>query len=265
MKLSFDVSDTEEEKFKDPSIEGYIEYRERPFESESFGNRTIEILDWEGKEFPQLFSRFLKVSGLNTGDLLYLRLAADDITGIQSAENAGFYFIESSIIPFLKLRNWNRENYKRFICPMEPVGENEINEVEEIAKSTFRGLRFNLDPHVGDARADARYLKWLRNAYDNGESIQAIKHHDRIAGFSLVRFEENHKAVFRLAGMRTDLKNAGLGMMLYASTTAFCDDRGVKHIDGGISMANCPVLNVMAGLGYSFKDPTVVMHYYVSE
>lgn len=263
MKLSFDVSDTAETEYSASGVNGSLVFRERPFEAECFGNRTAEVLDWTSTGFPALFSQFLDDEGFVSGDLLYLRLHADDIVSIQQAEAAGFYFIESSIIPFLKTRYWERDRYKRFICPLSPV-EGNIDEVEEIAMSTFRGLRFNLDPHVGDERADARYLKWLRNAYENGEDIRILKHRDSIAGFSLLRFEDESKAVFRLAGMRPDLKNAGLGMMLYASTTAYCQDQGIKHIDGGISMANTPVLNVMSNLGYAFKDPTVVLHYYVS-
>jgi len=263
MKLSFDTSDTPEEIVRAASGEGSLTYRQRPFESECFENRTFEVLDWDTRDFAALFNAFLSTVQLATGDLVYLRLPADAIAAIKAAEEAGFYFIESSIVPFIKLRNWDRAKYRRFISPMQPACPSTIDEVEEIARATFRGLRFNLDPNIGDERADRRYLRWLRNAYEAGEDIQVLKHHERIAGFSLLRFDSNDTAIYRLAGMRPDLKNAGLGMMLYASTMASCQDRGVKHIDGGISMANTPVLNVMAGLGFLFRDPTIVFHYYV--
>lgn len=263
MKLSFDVSDTQDETFFGREGSGAIEYRERTFESECFHNRTAEVLDWDTESFPELFGEFIDEKGFVSGDLLYLRLPADDIGAIRAAEAAGFYFIESSIIPFLKTRHWDRHRYERYVCPMVEIDDERIGEVKEIARATFRGLRFNLDPHVGDQRADERYLRWLMNAYEGGEDICAIMHHGSVAGFSLLRHEDGGKTVFRLAGMRPDLKNAGLGMMLYASTVARCQDRGVKHVDGGISMANCPVLNVMANLGFSFRDPTIVFHYYV--
>ena len=263
MKLSFDVGSTEEVRFCDPSLgSGCLTYREQPFESTCFQNRTVEILEWEVDDFPSLFSLFMCEKGFKHDDLIYLRLPANNIVGIRQAEAAGFYYIECSIIPFIRLRNWDQAKFERFIKPTESVTSDTISDVEEIAHSTFRSGRFNLDPHIGNDRADLRYLAWLRNAYENGEDIRILRHHDQVAGFSLLRFEGD-RVVYRLACNRLDLKSTGLGMMLFASTMAYCKDQGIKHIDGGISMANLPVLNTMASLGFSFKDPTVVLHYYV--
>jgi len=263
MKLSFDVDRTEEQRYCAPSSENeYLIYRECPFEMACFQNTTIEILEWNVRNFPQLFSSFIKEKELAHGDFLFLRLPALDINNIKQAEAAGFYFIECSIIPYIRLRTWDREKFTRLIQPMERATPATIPAVEEISRSAFQGGRFSLDPNLDNDRADFRYLSWLRNAYENGEDIQIIRHHGEVAGFSLLRFEQE-KVVYRLAFIRTDLQNTGIGMMLFASTMAYCMDLGVKQIDGGISMANLPVLNTMTSLGFIFRDPTIVLHYYV--
>jgi len=272
MKLSFDVSDAAEERYEnDAIIDGWLKFRYRPFESACFGNKSAEILEWETHDFPVLFHSFLLDKEFIVDDFCYLRLHSADIQKIKQAEAAGFYFIESSIIPYLQLKTWNREAFIRYIKPMMSVTSETFPVVEQIARSTFRGLRFNLDSNIGDERADKRYLTWLRNARDNNEDILVMEHRDRIIGFSLLRFEgtisdaspRGDRVVYRLAGIHPDFKNAGLGMMLYASTVAYSQDQGAKHIDGGFSVANVPVLNIMSNLGFLYRDPTVVLHYYV--
>lgn len=258
MKLSFDKDATESKYFLD-----CIEYRERDFESECFENRTAEVLNWSTEDFKGQFNAMLKQEGFRQGDLLYMRLSAVDIAKIQAAEAAGFYYVETSMLPFLALRRWEKDSFKRLVWPTERVGHELIGEVEEIAQSTFKGLRFNLDPFIEEEKADRRYFRWLKNAYENGEDIQAIMYKGHVAGFSLLRDEGQGKMVWRLAGMHPEMKIAGIGMILYASTVAYCKDIGIKHIDGGFSMANTPVLNVLSGIGFSFKEPTIVLHYYV--
>lgn len=263
MKLSYDKDTTTVRVFPEGENATHIEYRERDFESECFDNRTLEVLDWDVDDFPATFAKLIEHENLKHGDFLYLRLSAVDIAKIRSAEKAGFYYVESSVFPFLHMRGWEKEQFKRFIWPTVQVGENLIDEVEEIAHSTFKGLRFNIDPFIEEEKADKRYLQWLRNAYAGGEDIRAIMHKDKVAGFSLLRDDGNGKVLWRLAGMHPDLKTAGIGMVLYASTVAYCKDIGVKHIDGGVSMSNTPVVNVLSSVGFSFKEPTVVLHYYV--
>lgn len=263
MKLSFDNDPTLSQRFPCKG-KRYIDFRERDFESECFENRTAEILDWNVEDFAGTFREMLEEEGFKHGDFLYMRLSALDIVRVHDAEKAGFYYAETSVFPFLRMRSWEKEPYKRYIWPTERVGSELIGSVEEIAHATFRGLRFNLDPHITEEQADRRYLRWLRNAYDNGEDIQAIRFKDKVAGFALLRDEGQGKVVWRLAGMHPELKTAGIGMILYASTVAYCKDQGYKHIDGGISMSNTPVLNVLSSVGFSFKEPTIVLHYYVS-
>jgi GNAT superfamily N-acetyltransferase len=159
------------------------------------------------------------------------------------------------------VRNWDQEKFKRIIQPLENPSEKEYLLVEAIAASTFSNLRFNLDPHIDNEKANYRYLKWLRNAYQNGEDVRIIRHKGEVAGFCLFRHGADNRTVFRLAAIREDLKGSGLGLSLFASAVAYCQHLGVRQIDGGISTANTHVLNVMSMTGFVFRDPTLVFHY----
>lgn len=261
---AIDVMPSERLIFSSASThKGRIEYRQRSFESECFDNKSMELTDWDAGCLPTLFPLLLKKEGMKAGDFLYTRIPANDITRLQDATQAGFYYIETTLIPYMNLRNWNREAHRRSICTLELVDDTTLFEVEEIAESTFRGLRFNIDPNIGDDAADRRYHRWLINAYERGEELLILRHRGRAAGFSVLRRIDKDNAVFVLTGVHPDYKGSGVGLMLNASTVAYCQDTGIKHIDGGISADNTAILNVNARVGFSFRDTSIVMHYYV--
>lgn len=245
------------------TLSDYINYKVQLFESECFGNTTLEILDWDCADFSAAVSSLQSELDLAQGDMMYLRLAASDIYPIKDATQAGFFFVESSIVPTIKTRTWDATPFARFIQTMEQPAQHEIALVEDIAASSFSDLRFNLDPYIDNNLADLRYKKWLTNALEAGEDVRVIRHRGTIAGFCLFKHLEDGVTIFRLGAVRDDLKGSGLGFSLYASAVAHCIDKGATQIDGGISMANTPVLNVMATLGFTFKDPTIVLHYHI--
>jgi len=242
-----------------------IQYALRPFESECFHNRSLEILDWQSQDFAAAFGQLCAQLDLQAGDFCWLRLPATSIKRIQAATAAGFFFVESTLVPYLQLRSWDRQRYGRYIKQLVAVDEQGFDQALAIARDSFAGLRFNLDPAIGDERAGRRYRAWLSNALARGEDVRGILHHGQLAGFSLLRWGQDAagQVDFILGGVRPDLKGSGLGMMLYASTIAYCQDNGARCIQGGISAANIPVLNLHAALGFSFKEPTVVLHYHV--
>jgi len=274
MKLSDDAKTSKELNFIDSSVaDGYIVYHKQLFESNSFGNQTAEILDRTTSYFPALLRFFLTDNNFEKDNLVYMRLKSTDISKIKQAEASGFYYVESSVISSLVLRKWNCAAYSRHIKPMTSITAKNLPEVEGIACTIVRNLRFNLDLSIGNEWADARYLASLRNAWYYNEDIIALTHHDKIVGFSLLRFEgsvteaspKGEKVICRLSGLCPNVKNASLGMIIYALTVAYCQDHGVKRIKGGLSMVNLPAFNIHSNLGFLYRDPTVVLHYYISE
>jgi hypothetical protein len=242
---------------------GTLVYQIRDFESECFQNTTLEIMNWKTSHFTTLFNEFVQEQSLKQKDFLYMRLPAQDIFSIQSACSAGFYFVEGSIEPYLLLKNWKPNDFRQYIRPIKHADDSTIGYVEEIAKSAFRGLRFNIDPNIGNELADKRYLQWLRNAYYEGQDVNVLLKDEEVLGFSLLHHINGDETIWKLGAVSPRTKICGAGLILYASTLAYCQSRGVKTVIGGISMANVPALNVHSYLGFNFRNPTVVLHYMV--
>lgn len=240
-----------------------IVYRSRPFESECFNNNSYEIISWSGTDFHDAFNQWLLLEGLKKGDFVFLRLPADDIVSAQQVSVEGFFFVECSLVPYMLLKRWKRDDYRRYISAMAPVGSDEFSQAEVIAENTFKGLRFNNDPFIGDALSDIRYLRWLQNAFSAGDPLLGLHHKGRLAAFSLLHPLEDGGVSYVLAAVHPDFKGSGMGLMLNASTIAYCQDAGYSYISGGISAANCPILNVNASMGFSFRDPSIVFHFHM--
>lgn len=243
---------------------GEIEYEKREFESECFRNKTFEIYNWkaDGKPFKELFDSFILDQNLLTGDLVYTRKAANDTKHIQEANSAGFYYIETSIEPYIETDTWERSRFADSIIETNRATDEDKAELIEIAQSMFKDLRFNLDRSINNDLANYRYSKWLNNLYENNHDIQLIKMDGKIIGFMAINHKEE-QSVWILAGIREGYHGQGLGLTLYSSALDYCINKGVKYIISGFSVSNIPVFSVYCKLGFKFKNPTVVLHYNV--
>jgi GNAT superfamily N-acetyltransferase len=238
-----------------------IYYNTQPFESSCFNNRTFEIVSWNTDNFPAAFCDLVLKEQLVSGDLVYVRIPANDVERIKQTEAAGFYFVECSVGASLNLSRWNHKQFKT--VPTYRAGDDSISSILTIAASTFTELRFNRDPYISNEAANNRYLTWVKNAYRDGQIIRYITAREEIAGFSLLRNLDEKTLVWNQAGLKPEYKNSGLGMILYASILAWCKNEGFEQILGGFSVANLSALNVHAALGFRLTEPTVVLHYYV--
>ncbi len=240
---------------------GKIEYENRDFESKCFKNKTLEIYNWKTERtFKELFDSYISEQSLSTGDLVYTRKAANDTKYIQEANSAGFYYVETSIEPYINTVFWDRSRFADVITNTFRANEDDKAELMEIAKGMFKDLRFSLDLSIGNDLADSRYSKWMNNLIDDNKDIQLLMDNGKIVGFMAM----NHtveKTVWILGGTRKGYQGQGLGIALYASALDYCVKRGVKNVVTGISVSNIPVLGLYSKLGFRFGNPTVVLHY----
>lgn len=244
---------------------GEIEYDERPFESECFKNKTIEIQDWkaENGKIRELFRQFEISETLEKGDLLFTRFDINDAKKSKEARDCGFYFMEASIEPFIVVQDWKSENFQNKIFKLEQVGAERIQEIMSIGESALTGLRFNRDDGIGEKLARERYRSWLQNAYEAGQDIVALIVDNVVVGFMLIKYDSNKSATWMLGGINPQFQGQGYGLKTYASVLAYCKEQGIEMIQTGISVGNVPVFNLYSKLGFKFKNPKAVMHYII--
>lgn len=246
------------------SFLGTIQYETRDFESQCFSNTTIEVFSWscEG-DMRLLFFKFCEDLHLLKGDLLYTRIPSDDAVHSKQLSEAGFYFIEQSIEPFIDFSKWDREKYQHLFIPLVMADESNVAQAFEIANHSFHDLRFHRDLSITPDLANFRYRKWLENAYNRGDYISLAMQGDEVAGFVLWRFLGEHAAGIALNCIRENHQGKGLGKALFASCAELCRSMGAKTLVSGISAANLPSLNGYVRAGFLFRNPTAVFHYNV--
>lgn len=243
---------------------GSVTFEKRDFESDCFQNATYEIYTWDYKgDMRTLFSSFCHDLGLKKGDLLYVRLPSDDTTLSKQASDAGFYFVEQSIEPFIDFNKWDRSRYEDLFIPLTQADDSNIEEVFEIANDSFQNLRFHRDLSIAPELASKRYRKWLENSYQRGDFVSLSMQNGEIAGFVLWRFLKDRAAGIALNCIRPAYQGKGLGKALFASCAELCRSMGAETLVSGISAANLPSLNGYVRAGFLFRNPTAVFHYNV--
>ena len=243
---------------------GSIEYEKRDFESECFLNATYEIYAWTQRgSMRALFSAFCGDKGLKRGDLLYVRLPSDDTPLCKQASDAGFYFVEQSIEPFIDFKKWDRSRYEDLFIPLTQADDSNIAEAFEIANDSFQNLRFHRDLSIAPELASKRYRKWLENSYQRGDFVSLSLQNGEIAGFVLWRFLKDRAAGIALNCISPAYQGKGLGKALFASCAELCRSMGAETLVSGISAANLPSLNGYVRAGFLFRNPTAVFHYNV--
>ncbi len=246
------------------AINGSVTYEKRDFESECFENATYEIYAWDQKsDMHALFSSYCHDLGLKKGDLLYTRLPSDDTALSKQASDAGFYFVEQSIEPFIDFSKWDRARYENLFIPLTTADDSNIEVAFEIANSSFHDLRFQRDLSIAPEKANLRYKRWLENAYRRGDIVSLSMQNGEIAGFVLWRFLAHHAAGIALNCIRPAYQGKGLGKALFASCAELCRSMGAETLVSGISSANLPSLNGYVRAGFLFRNPTAVFHYNV--
>ena len=243
---------------------GSIEYEKRDFESECFLNATYEIYAWaQAGTMRALFSAFCCDMGLKKGDLLYVRLPSDNTLLCKQASDAGFYFVEQSIEPFIDFKKWDRSRYEDLFIPLINADDSNIADAIDIANSSFHDLRFHRDLSIAHELANFRYRKWLENSYNRGDFVSLSMCNGEVAGFILWRLYGDQMASINLNCVREAYQGKGLGKSLFASCVEQCRLMGAKMVVSGISSANLPSFNACVRSGFLFRNPTVVFHYNV--
>ena len=246
------------------SQQGTITYEKRDFESECFHNTTIEVASWvKAGDIRDLFNSFCRDLGLKKGDLLYTRLPSNDTVLSKQASEAGFYFIEQSIEPFVDLTKWDRSRYEDLFIPLINADDSNIADAIDIANSSFHDLRFHRDLSIAHELANFRYRKWLENSYKRGDFVSLSMCNGEVAGFILWRLYGDQMASINLNCVREAYQGKGLGKSLFASCVEQCRLMGAKMVVSGISSANLPSFNACVRSGFLFRNPTVVFHYNV--
>lgn len=149
--------------------------------------------------------------------------------------------------------------FGHYCSPVECLESSIKNQLIKISKQTFTADRFHMDPSCKKSVADNRIAMWVE--------LDLLKNHQNYCTYLienkiLVGFNIWNKESMILAGISRDYAGKGLGKNLYVQTIRDGMSMGLEEITSSISVNNLPVLNLYSKLGFSYRKPMYILHYW---
>ncbi|MCK9610705.1 MAG: hypothetical protein M0R67_05940 [Candidatus Cloacimonas sp.] len=239
-------------------------FYESPIETEVFGfpvyytdYKTL-VMTLENDQY-----RNIEDELLNNICSCYLcaKIPAKDIVTINKMTNYGFEYIETQIQSKVKFINRKLPDTDYYIRPV--TSENDLDEVLNIASSTFENDRISIDPLLPKCLAGKRYSAFVINSFkSNIENVMAVidNKSQNIIGFKTHHIENNHLITFLLGGISNEYKGFGLGLISDILEMNYLLNKGFLWGYTNISTINIPVFNLEIGLlGFKVKSVYVVL------
>lgn len=127
--------------------------------------------------------------------------------------------------------------------------------VLSIAQNSFSAdRRFNIGAMPNREISDKVIAGWISELSE----YYLCEYKEEPIGFLALKQQDDKKAFIHLAAVLERYRASGAALSLYAAAANDCRERGFSQLNGRISSANTPVMNLYAFLGATFSNPTDV-------
>jgi RimJ/RimL family protein N-acetyltransferase len=240
-----------------------------PWDEEIFG---FPVADFQlGPNPPQiqdlpLFNKALEDFSAKThAQLVSTRVPGNDMSMIAQLERIGFSLVDFSLVATLPRIKPASLPPRRLTLRMAVPEDHAA--ICQIAGRAFHFGRYHTDPQFPRELADARYVRWIRNALDGtdpNDLVYVLGRPGEVLGFMDVIIRDGH-AELRLAAVDPHNNLGFMGFSLYVETLRALLEHKVKSVSAKIAAANTPALNVYSALGFQFSKPEAVLHWHAPD
>jgi len=201
------------------------------------------------------------------------RVVPEQFSALTAIEASGFSFVETTLDPYTVLgKNSVLQNFqenpntfvpRRFnssalgFINMDQNNQAACESVKRIAAESFVKDRFHVDPRCPNHLADKRFVYWVEDLLKGDTLFQLLLYNNDVIGF-MARKRQH----LILAGFSRKYSASGLGDYLWLSVLSDMVSEGLAQAHTRISVNNIPVLNLYGRLGFKFKDPAAMFHYW---
>lgn len=207
-------------------------------ESEIAGGSPCEFLEWDSSFFGRRIARvrggrcssgdigrILEWCGPERIDCLYWLAASDDAQAVAVAEKHGFHFVDI------------RCTLERELEPVSAgLGGNvrmarssDLEDLRQIARSSFRDSRFYYDPRFDKSRCDELYVTWIeRSCKGYADFVLVAEDDGRPAGFITCHTGPGESGRIGLMAVDVTNQGRGLGQQLVTSALRAFRERGMR-------------------------------------
>jgi len=219
-----------------------------PWDSLNFGFNTFEILYNSEADFRSTLDKILgeKILGHYT-------VKVNPLISKKIFHEFGFYYCDTLIEPYCN-------NDRLIICDKEGIYLSEsvsINELISISHGVFIHGRFHRDFNLNKDLADIRYNLWLKQLWEE-RNVFSLIYFNEIAGF----FGYSNDKIL-LHALSKKYQGKGLAKYFWSLACQRLFAQGYPELKSSVSASNVSVLNLYSSLGFRFRNPVDVYHWYL--
>jgi len=217
---------------------------ETPWDSRVFGIPTFEITSLS----KEVLKEIKEIPGHYT-------IKVDPLSSKKPLHDHGFYFCDTLLEPYCL-----REKFVAYEDSAVRISRSaKLEDLIAIAHGAFAHGRFHRDFNVDRNLADLRYDRWLQDLYDSG-NVLGLLYNDKPAGFWGV---SGNKMV--LHALSKPHRGTGLAKYLWTPVCEELFNEGHQEIVSSISATNVAMLNTHTSLGFKFRKPLDIYHWFNKE
>jgi hypothetical protein len=197
-------------------------------------------------------------------ELVACTVAADDRAWRALLPEAGFSCVDQTFRIMLRVQAFSAPPPA---TPVRLAAAADGPSIEEIAAHAFRHGRYHADPRFPRELADRRYRRWVRTACrsaDPLDRVYVLGAPGTVKGFFQLRLDQDRAEVGIIA-VTKGLQGSRAGPELLIGTQLALKAEGVRWLTAKISAANAAVVDLVARLGYRFRQPEAVFHWHAPD
>jgi hypothetical protein len=197
-------------------------------------------------------------------ELVSCTVVADDRAWRALLPELGFSCVEQTVRIMLRVQTFTAPPPE---TPVRLAATDEASHIEEIAGDAFRHGRYHADPRFPRELADRRYRNWVRSACrstDPLDRVYVLGQPGTVKGFFQLRLNKDRAEVGIIAVAKA-LQGSPAGPELVIGTQLALKAAGIRWITSKVSAANVGLINIVAHLGYRFRQPEAAFHWHAPD
>lgn len=213
-----------------------------PWDTAAFGMPTWEILEYSAS----CLKKIIKNPGHYT-------IKVDPLKDKKLLHELSFYYCDTLIEPHCNV------DQLRFTQHSDATISKIIDFKQALAicHGAFVYGRFHRDFNLDKRCADLRYNNWLQQLLESHQ-VYGLYWQGELAGFI-----GYNGSILVLHALSEKYRGQGLSKYWWSAVCLDLFESGSNEIKSSISVANLPVINLYASLGFSFKSPQDLYHCFV--
>jgi len=176
----------------------------------------------------------------------------------------GFLCVEQTLDVACRIQAFNAPPPPR---PVRLATADDHPQIEQIAEHTFRHGRYKADPYFPPELADRRNRHWVRSACastDPADRVWVVGKPGDVNGFFQLRLVED-RAEVGIMGVTESAKGSPAGLHLMTGIQLELKALGVQWLTAKLSAGNTRIMNLVAHLGWRFRNPQATFHWHAPE